>query len=137
MPATASTKVDFRLVPDQDPYDIAEKLRHHLDAEGFEDIAIEILGPERPGTVDPDAPLVRLCAQTAEEVYGKPALLTPLTGGTTPKYLFTEKGVPVVAPGVGFGASNLTHSPNENVRLVDFKRAASHVARLLVRFADA
>ncbi|HKA49565.1 MAG TPA: M20/M25/M40 family metallo-hydrolase [Candidatus Dormibacteraeota bacterium] len=137
VPAVASAKVDFRLVPDQDPLDIAEKLRFHLDAEGFEDVEIEILGPERPGMVDPDAPLVRLCAQTAEEVYGKPALLQPLTGGTTPKYLFTEKGVPVVAPGVGFGASNLTHSPNENVRLVDFRRAASHVARLLVRFADA
>ncbi|HKA11330.1 MAG TPA: M20/M25/M40 family metallo-hydrolase [Candidatus Dormibacteraeota bacterium] len=137
VPAVASAKVDFRLVPDQDPLDIAEKLRYHLDAEGFRDVDIEILGPERPGTVDPDAPLVRLCAETAEEVYEKPALLQPLTGGTTPKYLFTEKGVPVVAPGVGFGASNLTHSPNENVRLVDFKRAASHVARLLVRFADA
>lgn len=137
VPATASAKVDFRLVPHQDPLDIAQKLRSHLDAEGFRDIEIEILGPERPGTVDPDSPLVWLCAQTAEEVYGKPALLTPMTGGTTPKYLFTEKGVPVVAPGVGFGASNLTHSPNENVRLVDFQSAARHVARLLARFADA
>lgn len=137
VPASASAKVDFRLVPDQDPFDIAEKLRRHLDAGGFSDIEFEILGPERPGMVDPDAPLVRLCAETAEDVYGKPALITPLTGGTTPKYLFTEKGVPVVAPGVGFGASNLTHSPNENIRLEDFKNAARHVARLLVRFADA
>ena len=137
VPAVASAKVDFRLVPDQEPRDIAEKLRRHFDSEGFTDIEIEILGPERPGVTDPDAPLVRMCAQTAEEVYGKPALLTPLMGGTTPKYLFTEKGVPVVAPGVGFGASNLTHSPNENVRLLDFKNAARHVARLLATFADA
>src|SRR5215471_4655944 len=137
VPAVASAKVDFRLVPDQEPRDIAEKLRRHFDSEGFNDIEIEILGPERPGVTDPDAPLVRMCAQTAEEVYGKPALLTPLMGGTTPKYLFTEKGVPVVAPGVGFGTSNLTHSPNENVRLLDFKNAARHVARLLATFADA
>ena len=86
--------------------------------------------------MDPDAALVRLCAETAEEVYGKPALITPLTGGTTPMYLFTERGVPVVAPGVGFGATNLAHSPNENVRLVDLRDAARHLARLLVRFAD-
>jgi acetylornithine deacetylase/succinyl-diaminopimelate desuccinylase-like protein len=135
VPAAASAKVDFRLVPDQDPLDIRDKLRRHLDAGGFEDVEIALLGPERPGTVDPDATLVRLCAETAEEVYGSPALIAPLSGGTTPLFLFTERGVPVVNPGVGFGASNLAHSPNENVRLVDLQNAARHVARLLVRFA--
>jgi acetylornithine deacetylase/succinyl-diaminopimelate desuccinylase-like protein len=137
VPAAASAKIDFRLVPDQDPDDICRKLRAHLDAGGFPDVEIEVLGPERPGIVDPDAPLVRLCAETAEEVYGQPALITPLTGGTTPMYLFTERGVPVVAPGVGYGSTNLAHSPNENVRLVDLRNAARHLARLLVRFADA
>jgi acetylornithine deacetylase/succinyl-diaminopimelate desuccinylase-like protein len=137
VPAAASAKIDFRLVPDQDPDDVCRKLRGHLDAGGFTDVEIEVLGPERPGIVDPDAPLVRLCAETAEEVYGKPALITPLTGGTTPMYLFTERGVPVVAPGVGYGSTNLAHSPNENVRLVDLRDAARHLARLLVRFADA
>ena len=136
VPAEASAKIDFRLVPDQDPDDVYRKLRRHLDAGGFTDVEIEVLGPERPGIVDPDAPLVRLCAETAEEVYGAKALITPLTGGTTPMYLFTEKGVPVVAPGVGFGATNLTHSPNENVRVSDLRDAARHVARLLVRFAE-
>jgi acetylornithine deacetylase/succinyl-diaminopimelate desuccinylase-like protein len=137
VPAAASAKVDFRLVPDQDPDDIRRKLRRHLDAGGFTDVEIEVLGPERPGVVDPDAPLVGLCAETAEEVYGKPALITPLGGGTTPMYLFTEHGVPVVAPGVGFGPTNLAHSPNENVRVDDLRSAARHLARLLVRFADA
>ena len=135
VPARASVKIDFRLVPDQDPLDICEKLRRHLDAGGFGDVELVVLGPERPGVVDPDAPLVRLCAETAEEVYGTPALITPLMGGTTPMFLFTERGVPVVNPGVGFGSSNLTHSPNENVRLVDLQNSARHVARLLVRFA--
>ena len=137
VPAAASAKVDFRLVPGQDPLDVLDRLRRHLDAGGFADVEIEALGPERPGLVDPDAPLVRLCAETAEEVYGAPARITPLTGGTTPMFLFTERGVPVVNPGVGFGASNLAHSPNENVRLVDIQNAARHVARLLVRFAGA
>lgn len=135
IPAVASAKIDFRLVPDQDPVDIHAKLRRHLDAQGFPDVEIDVLGPERPGSVDPDAPLVRLCAETAEDVYGQPALIAPLTGGTTPMYLFTERGVPVVAPGVGFGASNLAHSPNENMRLVDFQNAVRHLVRLVTRFA--
>src|SRR5205823_15119272 len=35
IPARASAKVDFRLVPDQDPQDILAKLRRHLDSKGF------------------------------------------------------------------------------------------------------
>jgi acetylornithine deacetylase/succinyl-diaminopimelate desuccinylase-like protein len=136
IPAAASAKVDFRLVPGQDPRDVLDKLRRHLDAHGFADVEIEEFGPGAPGTVDPDERLVRLCAETAAEVYGRPALISPLSGGTTPMHLFTVRGVPVVNPGVGYGASNLAHSPNENVRLVDLQNAARHVARLLTRFAD-
>ena len=135
VPAEAMAKIDFRLVPNQDPHDLLRKLRVHLDRGGFEDVEIRLFGAERPGLTDPDHPLVRLVAEVGEEVYGKPAQISPLGGGTTPKYLFTERGVPVVAPGVGFANTNFAHSPNENMRLVDFERAASHIARLLNRFA--
>src|SRR5438876_535676 len=135
IPAQAMAKMDFRLVPDQDPMDVLDKLRKHLRAEGFGDIAIEVLGAQPPGLTDPDAPIVRLTAEVANEVYGKPALIVPLTGGTTPMYLFTSRGVPVVSPGVGWGSRNRAHSPNEFMRLVDFENAARHIARLLARFA--
>ena len=133
IPARASAKVDFRLVPDQDPIDILDKLRRHLDAQGFEEVQIQDLGSERPGMVDPDAPLVALAARCAEEVYGVPARIYPLMGGTTPMYLFTEKGVPVIAPGVGYH-DNRAHSPNEHVRIQDFELAARHIARVVRRF---
>jgi acetylornithine deacetylase/succinyl-diaminopimelate desuccinylase-like protein len=136
IPAVASAKVDFRLLPDQDPMEVASLLRRHLDEQGFGDVGIKVDSGERAALVDADDPVVRLAAETAEEVYGVPAVLVPMSGGTTPKYLFTEKGVPVVTPGVGFGASNLAHSPNENVRIVDFVNAARHVSRLLARFAE-
>jgi len=136
VPARALAKLDFRLVPDQDPLDVLEKLRAHLARQGFGDVGIEVLGAERPGMVDPDAPLVRLAMETGQEVYGKPARLIPLNGGTTPMYLFTEKGVPVVAPGVGFHNANRAHSPNEFVRVADFERAVRHLARLVLRFAE-
>jgi acetylornithine deacetylase/succinyl-diaminopimelate desuccinylase-like protein len=136
IPARALAKLDFRLVPDQDPHDINAKLRHHLDAGGFADVAIEVLGAERPGITDPEAAVVKLNGEIGAEIYGKRPRVTPLTGGTTPMYLFTERGVPVVAPGVGWGAMNRAHSPNEFMRLKDFERAARHLARLAVRFAE-
>jgi acetylornithine deacetylase/succinyl-diaminopimelate desuccinylase-like protein len=136
IPARAFAKVDFRLVPDQDPDDINAKLRRHLDAGGFGGVEIEVLGAERPGITDPDAAVVRLNAEIGAEIYGTQPRITPLSGGTTPMYLFTERGVPVIAPGVGWGAMNRAHSPNEFMRLKDFDRAAKHIARLAVRFAE-
>ena len=135
IPAQAMAKMDFRLAPDQDPLDILDKLRKHLRAEGFDDVKIDVLGAQPAGLTDPDAPVVRLTAEVANEVYGKPALIVPLTGGTTPMYLFTSRGVPVVNPGVGWGSRNRAHSPNEFMRLGDFENAARHIARLVARFA--
>lgn len=135
VPARARAKIDFRLVPDQEPDEILRLLRRHLDAQGFSDIQITVLGAEPPGIVDPDAPLVRLTREIAREVYGVPARVVPLAGGTTPMFLFTRQGVPVVAPGVGYHA-NGAHGPNEHVRVRDFQRAVRHLARLTQRFAS-
>lgn len=135
IPAQARAKMDFRLVPNQDPQDILRKLQAHFREHGFGDVKIEVLGAEPPGITDPAAPVVRLTAEVAEEVYGRPARVIPLTGGTTPMFLFTSKGVPVVNPGVGWGSRNRAHSPNEFMRLIDFENAARHIARLLARFA--
>lgn len=135
VPARAGAKIDFRLVPDQDPYDLERKLRAHLDAEGFADVQITTLGAERPSTVDPDEPIVRLAAETAKDVYGKTARLIPLMGGTTPRYLVSDRGMPVITAGVGYHA-NGAHGPDEHVRLADFERAAQHIARLVQRFGS-
>ena len=137
LPAEARAKMDFRLVPNQDPEDILRKLKAHLEARGFGNLHLEVLGAEPPGVTDPNAPIVRLTAEVAEEVYGKPAVVYPLTGGTTPMFVFTNKGVPVINPGVGWGSRNRAHSPNEFMRLIDFENAARHIARVLARFATA
>jgi acetylornithine deacetylase/succinyl-diaminopimelate desuccinylase-like protein len=136
IPAEATAKLDFRLVPDQDPQDVLRKLRRHLRDSGFEDVEVAELGAEPPGITDPEVPVVRLNSEIAEEVYGKPPNVAPLTGGTTPMFLFTQVGVPVVAPGVGWGSANRAHSPNEFMRIEDFQNATRHLARLLLRFPE-
>lgn len=136
IPATATCKIDFRLVPDQDPDDIQTKLRSHLDAKGFDDITITRLGVMWPERTDPDDPLVNLTVETGLEVYGKPSLLTPMTGGSSPVYAFARPlNIPVVSPGVGYPGSR-THAPDEHVRLADFLRGSQHIARIVARFAE-
>lgn len=137
IPSQAFAKLDFRLVPDQDPVDIETKLRARLDQQGFADVAITTHGMMWPAASALDNGLVRLTEQTAQEIYGVPALTIPLNGGSSPIYAFQKPlgGIPVVRAGVGYINSS-THAPNEHVRLNDFLRAARQMARMVDRFAD-
>ncbi len=137
IPAQASAKLDFRLVPDQDPDDIFALLRAHLDAQGFDDVTLTRFGAMWPDKAAADHPFVALAARTAEEVYGQPYQLMPMVGGSSPVYAFARPlgNIPVIAAGVGRGITNRTHSPDEHMRLDDFLNGARHIARILDGFA--
>lgn len=135
LPARASAKVDFRLVPDQHPEDILKKLRLHLDAQGFNDVQIKDLGGDPPARTDPDDPFVQLVANTAAEIYGMPMQLVPLTGGSGPSYPFVhDLGLPVATAGLGHPDSRI-HAPNENIRIDLYLKHARHMTRILEEFA--
>jgi acetylornithine deacetylase/succinyl-diaminopimelate desuccinylase-like protein len=136
IPARAAAKIDFRLVPDQDPDEVYYLLHAHLKREGFAEVDIIHYGSMWPAKTEAEDPLVALTTQTAEEVYGVPGLISPLGGGSSPVYAFARPlGVPVVHAGVGYW-DNKGHAPNEHVRIIDFQRGARHIARILERFAD-
>lgn len=135
-PARASAKVDFRLVPDQEPADVLDQLRRHLDAAGFEDIQITYLGGQAPARTDPDDPFVALVSKTGDEIYGKPHRLVPLSGGSGPNAPFVhDLGLPVATAGLGHPDSR-AHAPNENIRMDLYLKHARHMARLMLAFAQ-
>ncbi|HUG33676.1 MAG TPA: M20/M25/M40 family metallo-hydrolase [Anaerolineales bacterium] len=135
LPAKASAKVDFRLVPNQKPEDIVRKLRTHLDAQGFEDVQINFLGGEPAARTDPDDPFVRTVVKTSEEVYEFPMEIVPMIGGSGPNYPFVhDLGLSVATAGLGYPDSR-AHAPNENIRLDLYLKHARHMARLLKEFA--
>ena len=84
LPAQAMAKMDFRLVPDQDPDDILAKLRAHLLTEGFDDVEVRSLGGAVPVVTPIDHPLVQRIAAIAEEFAGKKPAISPISGGTLP-----------------------------------------------------
>jgi acetylornithine deacetylase/succinyl-diaminopimelate desuccinylase-like protein len=136
IPAKATAKVDFRLVPDQSPDDIFAKLRLHFDRQGFEDVKIERLGGMFPYKASPDDPLVALTVRTGEAVYGKQARLDPLGGGSSPAYAFAKPlGISVVDAGIGYWDGR-AHAPDENIRIEDFLNGARHLALILDGFAE-
>jgi len=136
LPAKASAKVDFRLVPDQRPEEVLDLLRKHLDAEGFSDVQIAYLGGEAPAKTDPDDPFVALTVATAGPVYGQPMQLVPMVGGSGPSYPFVHLlKLPVVTAGAGYPGT-LAHAPNENIRLDLYLKHAQHMLRLMEAFGQ-
>jgi acetylornithine deacetylase/succinyl-diaminopimelate desuccinylase-like protein len=136
LPATASAKVDFRLVPNQTPEEIVEKLRAHLDAEGFSDVKIDDLGGEAPGRTDPDAPFIQVVVEAATEVYETPQEIIPMVGGSGPNHAFLHYlKVPITTAGVGYPGGK-AHAPNENIRLDLYLKGARHIVRILKALAE-
>ncbi len=136
LPARASAKVDFRLVPDQTPEEVLRQLRQHLDEQGFEDVQITYLGGEAPARTDPDHPFVKLVVDSAREVYGHPMQIIPMSGGSGPNHLFMEAlHVPIVTAGIGYPGSQ-AHAPNENIRLDLYLKGAKHIARILLSYGQ-
>ena len=135
LPAKASAKVDFRLVPDQKPEDIFRKLRAHLDSEGFQDVQITYLGGEPAARTDADDSFVKTVVRTSEEVFEFPMELVPMIGGSGPSYPFVhDLGLPVATAGLGYPDTR-AHAPNENIRLDLYLKHARHMARLIKEFA--
>jgi acetylornithine deacetylase/succinyl-diaminopimelate desuccinylase-like protein len=136
LPARASAKVDFRLVPDQDPDDIRRKLRAHLDAHGFSDVQITDLGGDPPARTDPDEPFIQLVAKTSEEIFETPMQLVPMIGGSGPSHPFVhDLGLPVATAGLGYPDTR-AHAPNENIRIDLYLKHARHMTRILKEFAE-
>jgi len=135
LPHRAAAKIDFRLVPNQRPDDIFEKVTRHFAQHGFADVEIRQLGAEHPARTPVDSALARVVQETIPEIYGRGPLVSPLMAATGPMHeLSAQFGIPTVGTGCGYAHSN-GHAPNENIRLDDFFQHLKHVALLFDRFS--
>jgi acetylornithine deacetylase/succinyl-diaminopimelate desuccinylase-like protein len=136
LPNKAFVKIDFRLVPGQDPHKILKQLRKHLDDQGFKDIQIKTFGEEFAARTHPSELIAQAVIETITENTELAPNIVPSTPGTGPMYELCQKyGIPSVSFGVGNFASN-NHAPNENIRLVDYYEHIELVADVVERFAN-
>jgi acetylornithine deacetylase/succinyl-diaminopimelate desuccinylase-like protein len=111
LPHTASAKVDSRLPPGLDPHEALQKIRNHLDAQGFTDIEIEKLSAYPASQTSVDSAAVQ-AALAVFRKYASDVSVQPRVAGSAPFYQFTERlGLPMVPTGLGFGSG--AHAPNE------------------------
>ena len=136
LPAAAVAKIDFRLVPNLTPEIVTDLLRKHLDARGFADIEIKLLGGYRAELSDVNAGIVLAASRAAERIYGQKPVKVLLSPGSGPMWSLSSfiGGVPVVCAGIGHPDSRV-HSPNEHVVLKNYESGMRYIGALIDEFA--
>jgi acetylornithine deacetylase/succinyl-diaminopimelate desuccinylase-like protein len=134
LPAEANAKLDFRLIPDQDPDDILARLRAHFDSHGFEKVEIVWHDGEKPARSDPSSEIAKSVIGSVQELHGEP-VLWPFMQATGPMHpVVSDLGVPTVLP-VGVGRpDNRIHAPNENIHAADYINTIRLMCRVWERF---
>ncbi len=130
IPASASVKMDMRLVPDQDPEDIFRKLVKHVKKHGF-DVEVKEMSATPPSRTSLDCPFAEPIARAVEDATGVEPVIYPSLGATLPDYVFTRVlGVPsIIVPYANIDESN--HAPNENIKVENFVRGIKCAAAVL------
>ena len=113
MPCYASAKMDFRLVPGQEPDRIFELLRTHLDEHGFEDVKLTKMSTMPAYSTSQESPFFKIIQDVLTEMFEKPVVHSMMTG-TTPMPVFCkEQNIPVATFGCSSELANI-HAPNEH-----------------------
>ncbi|MCE9607135.1 MAG: dipeptidase [Planctomycetia bacterium] len=132
LPARASAKFSFRLVPNQDPAKIADSLRKLLAEKLPAGVKRELITYHggRGIVVDPESPYISSAVRAIERGFGtKPVFIRE--GGSIPvvSTFHDQLGIDTLLLGWGLNDDN-THSPNEKFCLADFHRGIKSSAAL-------
>lgn len=124
VPPTASAKLNFRLVPDQNPYQIEALLKRYVRALTPLQVETNVTAQlhAMPYAVPLDHPVIEAAKRAYREGFGKSAVLQR-SGGTIPVVSLFEKllGIPTVLMGFGLPDDG-KHGPDEFLHLPTFQR---------------
>jgi len=135
LPAVASAKIDFRLVPDLTPDKVTTLLRAHLDRRGFADVEVVPGHGEPPSRWPTDSLTAKAAVDACQSAYGTAPVVYPLLAGSGPMaQVCDELGIPVAGFGSG-NAASANHAPNENIAIADYVDHIRAFGRFLHAFA--
>ena len=136
IPAKATAKVSFRLVPRQDPEKIVATFRQFVKKNAPRGIQLDVrVLSASPGlSVNPDHPAIQTAARAFSDIYEKPTVFIrdgasiPVVGD------FAEHlGIPTVLMGFGLPDDGL-HSPNEKYSLENYYKGIMTIAHFFEEY---
>ncbi len=123
IPAKASAKLSFRLVPGQDPVKVEKGLQAFIDTRLPEDCRIEItnLGASPALRIPTDSSFLKSAQSSLTKVFNKAPILTGI-GGSIPAVGAIREHLGIDSILMGFGLEDdRVHAPNEKFELRCFK----------------
>ncbi|MEX2396499.1 MAG: M20/M25/M40 family metallo-hydrolase, partial [Balneolales bacterium] len=124
LPSKANAKVSMRLVPDQDPKEIARLFQNYVKSIAPAGVKVTVREHHggHPASVDFSFYGFKAAAKAFKEVYNKEPLYTR-EGGSIPIVADFKKTLGADSILMGFGLhSDAIHSPNEHFSVKDFHR---------------
>lgn len=138
LPARASAKVSMRLVPDQDPDEVAELFVRHVEAHapvGVE-VRVDALHHARPYLAPLDHPANRAAKRALSKAFEAEAVYTR-EGGSIPVTVTFQEALDATSILMGFGLPDENaHAPNENLDLENFQRGTLAAAHFYREYAE-
>jgi len=134
LPKEIHVKLDFRLVPEQDPQELLKKLRKFLDNNGFQDVEMQLESMEPAARTSYKNPFAQAAIKAGEKVYDRKPIVALGSPGTGPLYLFTRRyNMPSVDIGVSATDGGI-HAPNENLKLENMRKGMLWIAETMELF---
>ena len=136
IPARATAKVSFRLVPRQQPEKVIAAFREWVAKNTPHGIRTEVrVLSASPGlVVDPDHAAIRVAAEAFGSVFGKQTVFIR-SGGSIPIVgdFADHLGIPTILMGFGLPDDGL-HSPNEKYKIENYYLGIRTIARFLEEY---
>ncbi len=133
LPSHASAKISMRLVPNQEPDEIARLIKDYLIEIAPPTVTVEVraLHGGDGAIIDRDGPAVKAAFRAYAEVFGKEPIFIR-EGGSIPVVATFKKvlGLETVLMGFGLPDDRL-HSPNEKFHLPNFYRGIETVIHFM------
>src|SRR5919206_594233 len=136
LPAIASAKLDFRLVPNMTPEKQFSRLQDHLKENGFgNDVEARLIHGEAAVRTPTTEPFVRQVEESANEIFGS-SIISISSAGTGPMYPFVKiLNVPCISIGSTYIFSRI-HSPNEFARIDLLNKTTKCIGHIMEKFAN-
>jgi acetylornithine deacetylase/succinyl-diaminopimelate desuccinylase-like protein len=138
IPAHAHAKVSCRLVANQDPHVIFERLKAFVLDIAPKGVRVEVnlLDTSLPLTTDAAEPVVQAAARALEAAFGA-APLYIRSGGSIPLAALVHHALDVPVVLMGFAnPDDASHAPNENMLLANYESGIRSIVRLLDEVAS-
>lgn len=137
IPATATAKISFRLVANQDPHKVLEAFQDFVRAHTPEDCQVTFSNTDGSPAArfDQNSQFVKHAAQALEDEFAKPPIMMGC-GASIPIVEAFQKELGMEALLIGFALEDdRIHSPNEKYNVSSFTAGKRVWARVLEKFA--